>query len=159
MKNLLVICWALFIGLIAGCSTPEKEVELEGSIKTVGKNIIIYGTSSLEKDSVITAQLKDIESQQIEKETEVKTDKDGNFEVKFARDHLETHYELSVAFNPSQQNDDSKKIYGDKGENLAESSKGFDEEYQGIKMYDRILSIGDGSVGQRTTLAVQLPEY
>ncbi|RIW30413.1 hypothetical protein D3H55_16905 [Bacillus salacetis] len=159
MKKILLFFCVVMIGLSAGCSTPKKEVQLEGRIKTVGNHVIVNGTSSLEENAVITVQLKDIDSQQVEKETEVKTDKDGNYQVQFVRDRLETQYELSVAFNPSEQDEDIKKIYGGEGENIAASSIGFDEEYQGIKLYDRILPIGEGSVGQKTNLSAQMPEY
>jgi hypothetical protein len=162
MKKLIVI---LFIALLVGCSPAEKEVQIDGSIKTIGKNIILYGTSSLPEDTLITVLLKEIDSEDIKNEIEVKTDEDGNYQARFVREDPTIEYELNVLFEPHKQIQSIQESFGQKGEDIAESSVGYDifqqegEESNGIKMYDRILKIGDGSVGQNTSLSYYLPEY
>ncbi|MGD6802681.1 hypothetical protein ACQCVK_16810 [Rossellomorea vietnamensis] len=165
MRKLIMICCISFIAILNGCSsTPEKEIELDGSVKTVGKNIIVYGTSSLEKDALITVQLKEIDSRKVMEETQVKVDDDGNFEAKLTRENTEMDHELNVLYEPNKQPDQLKEIYGENGEFIADTSGGYstlkkgNEEYNVIKMLDRILEIGNGTAGQRTMLTTELPE-
>lgn len=165
MRKLIIICCICFIAILNGCSsTPEKEIEINGNVKTIGKNVIVYGTSSLEKDALITVQLKEIESQKLIEEIEVKVDDDGNFDAKLTRENIEMEHELNVLYEPNNQSDHIKETYGENGEFIADSSSGYftfkkgSEEYKGIKMVDRILIIGEGTVGQRTMLTTELPE-
>jgi type 1 fimbria pilin len=159
MKNSILFLIIVFLSIsVSGCASPKKEIEISGNVKTTGNSISVNGTSTLEVGSELKIELKKIDSNTILEENTVKVDENGNYRLNFSRENREEEHKLSVTFYPYEQTEDIQKVYGTNGENISESSPGLvnynkdGEEYTGVRMFDFIYKVGDGSAGQRTIL-------
>ncbi|MFI8685721.1 hypothetical protein [Rossellomorea sp. NPDC077527] len=150
----LLIMIVLLVLLFSGCAASKKEVKIAGNVKTVGNKVSVNGTSTLEKNSEIKVELKDIESDAVLEEAIVKVNADRTYSANFSRENRDEEQKLVVTFKPEEQPADIQKIYGPKGENIGDGSPGLvkEGEFARIQMFDFIYKVEKGSVGQRTFL-------
>ncbi|MCR8848523.1 hypothetical protein NQ095_08925 [Rossellomorea sp. SC111] len=112
----------------------------------------------LEQGSHIRIELKEIESDMVLEEAIVEVANDKTYSANFSRDEKGDNQKLVVSFNPEEQSDDIKKIYGSNGENIRKESPGLvknrkgGNEYTRIQLFDFIYAVEKGSAGQRTIL-------
>jgi type 1 fimbria pilin len=154
----ILIILGLLVLLCNGCVASKKEVKMAGNVKTIGNKVSVNGTSSLEAGSHIRVELKDIESDRVLEDDIVEVAKDKTYSANFSRDEKGENQKLVVSFNPEEQPDDIKKIYGSNGENIRAESPGLvkdrkdGNEYTRIQLFDFIYAVEKGSAGQRTIL-------
>ncbi|MGM0854747.1 MAG: hypothetical protein ACQEWI_19410 [Bacillota bacterium] len=158
MKNLFVFIGIVLLLVVSGCSEQKQKIEILGNVKSIGSNIAVNGTSTLEGSSEIKIELKDLEAETVLQENTVIVDADGNYSLNFSRENREEDQKLVFSFNPEEQSEDIQKIYGANGENISENSPGLFQysingnEYSSIQMFDFIYKVVKGSAGQRTFL-------
>jgi type 1 fimbria pilin len=159
MKNSFVFTIVIVLLLVvSGCAAPKQEIEILGNVKTVGNNISVNGTSTLEGGSEIKVELEKLGTNTILNENAVKVDEDGNYSLNFSRENREEDQKLVVSFHPEEQPEEIQKIYGANGENISENSPGLfqysidGDEYTGVQMFDFIFRVVKGETGQRTFL-------
>jgi type 1 fimbria pilin len=159
MKKFIVFLVTIsLLFLVSGCANPQKEINITGNVKTVGSNISVNGTSTLEVGSEIKIELIKINSETVVEENTVKVDENGNYGLNFSREDREEDQKLAVSFYPNEQPEDIKEVYGTYGENISDSSDGLftfnkdGEEHTGVRMFDLIYKVGNGAAGQRTFL-------
>ncbi|ABO65542.1 Conserved hypothetical protein [Geobacillus thermodenitrificans NG80-2] len=155
----------LLLLVLVGCAKPkvEQTVKLGGAVKTIGDLVVLNGNSNLPKGTVVQIVMKEIEGDTQVLEEKVKVEEDGSYSWSAKRPEQAKEYELNVMFLPELQPKQVKEKYGEKGELIKRGSPGRVEyqtdgqTYVGIKMYDRILKIGDGIARQQTMLVKTLP--
>jgi type 1 fimbria pilin len=154
----ILLMLVLLVLTLSGCVASKKEVKIAGNVKTVGNTVSVNGTSSLEKDSEIKIELKDIETDAVLEETKVKGNGDRTYSANFSRDNRKEYQKLVVTFNPEEQSDKIQEIYGHNGEHIWDGSPGLVKdrkdggEFTRIQMFDFIYKVEKGSAGQRTFL-------
>jgi hypothetical protein len=164
IRMMFVLALMLLLA-VAGCAKPkvEQTVKLGGAVKTIGDQVVLNGNSNLPKNAVVQIVMKEIEGGKQILEEKVKVGEDGSYSWSAKRPERAKEYELDVMFLPELQPEQVKEKYGEKGELIKKDSPGRVEyktdgqTYVGIKMYDRILKIGDGMAGQQSMLAETLP--
>ncbi|AEV17502.1 hypothetical protein ABS784_14565 [Geobacillus sp. G4] len=163
--RMTVVLTLLLLLVLVGCAKPkvEQTVKLGGAVKTIGDLVVLSGNSNLPKGAVVQIVMKEIEGGKQVLEEKVNVGEDGSYSWSAKRPERAKEYELDVMFLPELQPKHVKEKYGEKGELIKKDSSGRVEyqtdgqTYVGIKMYDRILKIGDGMGGQQSMLAETLP--
>jgi hypothetical protein len=164
IRMMVVLALVLLLALV-GCAKPkvEQTVKLGGAVKTIGDQVVLNGNSNLPKGAVVQIVMKEIEGGKQVLEEKVKVGEDGSYSWSAKRPERAKEYELNVMFLPELQPKQVKEKYGEKGELIKKGSVGRVEykvngkTYVGIKMYDRIIKMGDGIAGQQSVLAAKLP--
>ncbi|XXM72703.1 hypothetical protein ACQ0QQ_02060 [Lysinibacillus sphaericus] len=158
MKHPFLISFILLLLILNACASPQKEIDISGNVKSVGNTVSVNGTTTLESDSEIKVQIRELGSDTVIKEQTAKVDSEGNYSLNVSRDKREEDQKLVVLFQPDEQSEKIQKIYGEYGENISENSSGLfryskgGKEYEGIRMFDFIYKVVKGSTGQRTFL-------
>jgi hypothetical protein len=158
MKHPFLVLLILLILTLSACASPKKEIDISGNVKSLGNTVSVNGTTTLESDSEIMVQLRELESDIVIQKQIAKVDSEGNYSLNLSRDKREEDQKLVVLFQPDEQSEKIQKIYGEQGENISENSSGIfqymksGKEYAGIQMFDFIYKVVKGSTGQRTFL-------
>jgi hypothetical protein len=164
IRMMFVLALMLLLAL-AGCAKPkvEQTVKLGGKVKTIGNQVVLNGNSNLPKGAVVQIVMKEIESGKEIRKDQVKAKEDGSYSWYATRPQRAKEYELNVMFLPELQPKQVKEKYGEKGELIKKGSVGRVEykangqTYAGIKLYARIIKMGDGIAGQEVPLEKRLP--
>ncbi|KSU56813.1 hypothetical protein AS034_22000 [[Bacillus] enclensis] len=158
MKRPYLASLILLVLILNACASPQKEIDISGNVKSVGNTVSVNGTTTLESDSEIKVQIRELGADTVIQEQTAKVDSEGNYSLNLSRDKREENQKLVVLFQPDEQSEKIKEIYGEHGENIDETSAGIfqyskgGKEYAGIQMFDFIYKVVKGSTGQRTFL-------
>jgi hypothetical protein len=162
MKRILCLLFLSCLFLVACTENkPKQKVELNGSVISNSAVIRIFGTSNLQKGSVLQVVLKKVNENPSKSimDEKVTVGEGGKFSWTAKKPNRNEEFELNVLFLPEKQTEKIKDVYGEAGEFIKKESPGIisykhnDKKYSGIKKYDLVVNQQD------TMLVESLPTY
>jgi hypothetical protein len=162
MKRILCLLLLSCLFLVACTENkPKQKVELNGSVISNTTTVRIFGTSNLQKGSVLQVVLRKVNDNTSKSiiDENVTVGEGGKFSWTAKKPNRNEEFELNVFFLPEKQTEKIKDVYGETGEFIKKESPGIinyksnDKKYSGIKKYDLV-------VNQQDTILVEtLPTY
>jgi hypothetical protein len=162
MKRILCLFLLSCLFLVACTENkPKQKVELNGSVISNTTTVRIFGSSNLQKGSVLQVVLRKVNDNTSKSiiDEHVTVGEGGKFSWTAKKPNRNEEFELNVLFLPEKQTEKIQDVYGEIGEFIKKESPGIisykrnDKQYSGIKKYDLVVNQQD------TILVESLPTY
>ncbi|CAM5795101.1 MULTISPECIES: hypothetical protein [Brevibacillus] len=97
----------------------QTEVRLGGNVTVEEKELVIKGTSNLLPGAIVEAEVTSKGYNMWGYKAKTEVNGDGSFEMTVKKPDVKNTMDVELSFDPYDQSDRLKKVYGDSGEKLA----------------------------------------